>query len=98
VALVLQGKVDANGAQIAALDLTASDKQNLKLSGQVDWSKGLSAEAKIDWLDFPWHRLYPLIDEPQVALRSFNGEVSYTDGSTSATSTPRWTVRPGRSA
>ncbi|TFW34468.1 translocation/assembly module TamB, partial [Pseudomonas fluorescens] len=24
--------------------------------------------------------LYPLIDEPQVALRSFNGEVSYTDG------------------
>ena len=80
VALVLQGKVDANGAQIAALDLTASDKQNLKLTGQVDWSKGLSAEAKIDWLDFPWHRLYPLIDEPQVALRSFNGEVSYTDG------------------
>ncbi|PPA02210.1 hypothetical protein C4E44_20590, partial [Pseudomonas sp. MWU12-2312b] len=49
VALMLQGKVDANGAQIAALDLTASDKQNLKLSGQVDWSKGLSAEAKIDW-------------------------------------------------
>jgi len=80
VALVLQGKVDANGAQIAALDLMANDKQNLKLSGQVDWSKGLSAEAKIDWLDFPWHRLYPLIDEPQVALRSFNGEVSYTDG------------------
>ncbi len=80
VALVLQGKVDANGAQIAALDLTASDKQHLKLTGQVDWSKGLSAEAKIDWLDFPWHRLYPLIDEPQVALRSFNGEVSYTDG------------------
>ncbi|MFD2884345.1 hypothetical protein ACFS4T_23655 [Pseudomonas lini] len=37
-------------------------------------------KRKIDWLDFPWHRLYPLIDEPQVALRSFNGEVSYTDG------------------
>ncbi len=80
VALVLQGKVDAKGAQIAGLDLTANDKQSLKLTGLVDWSKGLSAEAKIDWLDFPWHRLYPLIDEPQVALRSFNGEVSYTDG------------------
>jgi translocation and assembly module TamB len=80
VELVLQGKVDANGAQVAALDLTANDRQKLKLTGQVDWSKGLSAEAKIDWLDFPWHRLYPLIDEPQVALRSFNGEVSYTDG------------------
>ncbi|VVN46608.1 Translocation and assembly module subunit TamB [Pseudomonas fluorescens] len=80
VALVLQGKVDASGAQIAALDLTANDKQNLKLTGNLDWSKGFSAQAKIDWLDFPWHRLYPLIDEPEVALRSFNGEVSYTDG------------------
>lgn len=80
VALLLQGKVDAKGAQIAGLDLTANDKQSLKLTGNLDWSKGFSAEAKIDWLDFPWHRLYPLIDEPQVALRSFNGEVSYTDG------------------
>jgi translocation and assembly module TamB len=80
VALALQGKVDANGAQIAALDLTASDQQSLKLTGQLDWSKGLSADAKVAWLDFPWHRLYPLIDEPQVALRSFNGDVSYTDG------------------
>lgn len=80
VTLALQGKVDAKGAQIAALDLTANDKQSLKLTGQLDWSKGLSAEAKIDWLDFPWHRLYPLIDEPQVALRTFTGEVSYTDG------------------
>ncbi|EUB75758.1 protein of unknown function DUF490 [Pseudomonas sp. GM41(2012)] len=80
VALLLQGKVDANGAQIAGLDLTANDKQSLKLTGKLDWSKGLSADAKIDWLDFPWHSLYPLIDEPEVALRSFNGEVSYTDG------------------
>jgi translocation and assembly module TamB len=80
VALLLQGKVDANGAQIAGLDLTANDNQSLKLTGKLDWSKGLSADAKIDWLDFPWHSLYPLIDEPEVALRSFNGEVSYTDG------------------
>ena len=80
VALALQGKVDAQGAQIAGLDLSANDKQYLKLTGQMDWRKGLTAEAKIDWLDFPWHRVYPLIDEPQVALRSFNGEVSYTDG------------------
>ncbi|MFJ7108721.1 translocation/assembly module TamB domain-containing protein [Pseudomonas sp. NPDC098740] len=80
VALLLQGKVDANGAQIAGLDLTANDKQSLKLTGNLDWSKGLNANAKIDWLDFPWYRLYPLIDEPEVALRSFNGEVSYTDG------------------
>ncbi|MFL6611797.1 MAG: translocation/assembly module TamB domain-containing protein [Pseudomonas sp.] len=80
VALLLQGKVDANGAQIAGLDLDAGNQQSLKLTGQLDWREGLSAEAKIAWLDFPWHRLYPLIDEPQVTLRSFNGEVSYTDG------------------
>nr|WP_157711723.1 translocation/assembly module TamB domain-containing protein [Pseudomonas sp. PB120] len=80
VALMLQGKVDAKGAQIAGLDLTANDKQSLKLTGNLDWSKGLSADAKIDWQDFPWHRLYPLIDEPQVALRRFNGDISYTDG------------------
>ncbi|WP_372437297.1 translocation/assembly module TamB domain-containing protein [Pseudomonas chlororaphis subsp. aureofaciens] len=80
VALALQGKVDAKGAQIAALDLTANDKQNLKLTGQLDWSQGLNAEAKLDWLDFPWHRLYPLIEEPAVAVRRFNAEVAYRDG------------------
>nr|WP_189664114.1 translocation/assembly module TamB domain-containing protein [Pseudomonas sp. SWRI111] len=80
VALLLKGKVDANGAQIAGLDLNANDTQSLKLTGNVDWSKGLSAQANINWQDFPWHRLYPEIDEPQVALRTFIGEVSYTDG------------------
>ncbi|TFY88530.1 translocation/assembly module TamB [Pseudomonas nabeulensis] len=80
VDLLLQGKVDAKGAQIAGLDLNAGDKQSLKLSAQLDWQQGFSADAKIDWLDFPWHRLYPLIDEPQVALRTFNGEISYKDG------------------
>nr|BFD43090.1 translocation/assembly module TamB domain-containing protein [Pseudomonas sp. FFPRI_1] len=80
VALLLQGKVDAKGAQIAALDLSASDQQSLKLSGQLDWSDGFAAEAKLAWLDFPWHRLYPLIEEPAVKVRSFNAEVAYRDG------------------
>ncbi|WP_248750411.1 translocation/assembly module TamB domain-containing protein [Pseudomonas sp. MWU15-20650] len=80
VDLLLQGKVDAKGAQIAGLELNAGDKQSLKLSANLDWQQGFSADAKIDWLDFPWHRLYPLIDEPQVALRTFNGEISYKDG------------------
>ncbi|WP_338492504.1 translocation/assembly module TamB domain-containing protein [Pseudomonas trivialis] len=78
--LLLQGRVDARGAQIAGLDLNAGDKQNLKLSANLDWQQGFSADAKIDWLDFPWHRLYPLIDEPQVTLHTFNGEISYKDG------------------
>lgn len=80
VDLLLQGKVDAEGAHIAGLDLTAGDQQSLKLSANLDWQQGFSADAKIAWLDFPWHRLYPVIDEPQVALRTFNGEVSYKDG------------------
>ncbi|NWC58603.1 translocation/assembly module TamB domain-containing protein [Pseudomonas veronii] len=80
VDLLLQGKVDAKGAQIAGLDLSAGDKQSLKLTAQLDWQQGFQADAKIDWLDFPWHRLYPLIDEPQVTLRTFNGEIFYKDG------------------
>ncbi|MEB0040587.1 MULTISPECIES: translocation/assembly module TamB domain-containing protein [unclassified Pseudomonas] len=80
VALRLQGRVDAQGADIAALDLTVSPEQSLKLSGKLDWRQGFSADAKIDWLSFPWHRLYPAIDEPQVSVRTFRGEVSYSDG------------------
>ena len=80
VDLLLQGKVDAKGAQIAGLDVNAGDKQSLKLSANLDWQQGFSADAKIAWLDFPWHRLYPVIDEPQVTLRTFNGEVAYKDG------------------
>ncbi|MGH2421730.1 translocation/assembly module TamB [Pseudomonas sp. C 49-2] len=80
VDLLLQGRVDAKGAQIAGLDLNAGDQQSLKLTAQLDWQQGFSADAKIDWLDFPWHRLYPVTDEPQVALRTFNGEISYKDG------------------
>lgn len=80
VALSLQGRVDAKGAQITTLELQASDHQSLKLEGQLDWSQGFVAEARLAWLDFPWHRLYPQIDEPAVALRKFNAEVAYRDG------------------
>ena len=80
VAVALNGRVDAKGATIQALDLSASPQQHLSLNGALNWEQGLRAEAKLDWLDFPWHRLYPAIEEPQVALRKFSGEVSYTDG------------------
>ncbi|WP_422421741.1 translocation/assembly module TamB domain-containing protein [Pseudomonas sp. GZD-222] len=80
VALNLQGKVDAKGAQLSALDLTAGADQHLKLTAKADWQHGLSAEATIDWLDFPWLHLYPLEQAPQVALRRFNGQVQYRDG------------------
>ncbi|MEF9900494.1 MAG: translocation/assembly module TamB domain-containing protein [Pseudomonas sp.] len=80
VALNLQGKVDAKGAQLTALDLTASADKRLKLTANVDWQQGLNAEATIDWLDFPWLRLYPLEEAPQVTLHRFVGQVQYRDG------------------
>ena len=80
VELRLQGRVDAKGAQLAGLDLTAGTQQHLKLSGQVDWQQGLTAEAKVDWRDFPWHRLYAEIEEPAVTLKTFTAEVQYRDG------------------
>ncbi|MFA0928134.1 translocation/assembly module TamB domain-containing protein [Pseudomonas syringae pv. tagetis] len=80
VALSLRGSADANGASIAALDLSANDQQRLAVNGTFNWQNGFSADASIDWLDFPWHRLYPVESEPQVSLHAFKGEISYTDG------------------
>ncbi|MEE4680521.1 translocation/assembly module TamB domain-containing protein [Pseudomonas alliivorans] len=78
--LALQGLADAKGATIEALNLAASEQQRLRINGKVNWETGFSADATVDWLDFPWQRLYPLESEPQVALHAFNGDVSYTDG------------------
>ncbi|MDF9619674.1 translocation/assembly module TamB [Pseudomonas entomophila] len=80
IGLVLAGKVDAKGARLDALDLNASDTQRLKLQANADWQKGLSADATLDWQDFPWLRLYPLEQPPQVTLKRFNAQVQYRDG------------------
>ncbi|MDR6712929.1 translocation and assembly module TamB [Pseudomonas hunanensis] len=80
IALNLSGRVDAKGAQLAALDLNASDAQRVKLQANADWQQGLVADAQIDWQDFPWLRLYPLEEAPQVTLKRFNAQVAYRDG------------------
>ena len=80
VALALNGKVDADGAQIAALNLDAGPEQRLNLRANLDWREGFSADSTLDWLNFPWHRLYPVIDEPAVALRTFKANATYRDG------------------
>ncbi|MDH0301482.1 MULTISPECIES: translocation/assembly module TamB [unclassified Pseudomonas] len=80
IGLVLAGKVDAKGAQLAALDLNASDSQRVKLQASAHWHQGLSADASVDWLDFPWLRLYPMEAAPQVTLKRFNAQVQYRDG------------------
>ncbi|HEK0907012.1 TPA: translocation/assembly module TamB [Pseudomonas putida] len=80
VALALNGKVDAKGARLETLDLSASETQRLTLQASADWQQGLTADARIDWLDFPWLRLYPMDEAPQVTLKRFNAQVHYRDG------------------
>lgn len=80
VALSLRGRVDAQGADIAALDLSAAKDQRVAVTGRLDWKDAFAANAQLDWLDFPWRRLYPAIDEPPVSVHTFKTEVSYSDG------------------
>ena len=78
--LALTGTVDAKGAQVQGLQLGANDAQRIKLNGQLSWQDGFSANAKLDWLDFPWHHLYPVIAEPQVGIHRLGAEVAYRNG------------------
>ncbi|NIF25055.1 translocation/assembly module TamB [Pantoea sp. Tr-811] len=80
IALALAGRVDAKGVNVQALDLKASDSQRLKLQANADWQQGLSADAQLDWQDFPWLRLYPLQTPPEVTLKRLNAQVTYRDG------------------
>ncbi len=80
IALMLTGRADAKGAQLKGLDLTANDKQRLTLQANADWQEGLKADAKLDWFDFPWLRLYPMEQPPQVTLKRLTAQVTYVDG------------------
>lgn len=80
VVLTLRGRVDAQGADIAALDLSAAKDQRVGVSGRLDWQEGFAADARLDWLDFPWRRLYPQVGEPPVNLHGLKAEVQYRDG------------------
>ncbi|MGE8405744.1 MAG: translocation/assembly module TamB domain-containing protein [Pseudomonas sp.] len=78
--LALRGRVDAKGAEVAGLDLSATPEQRLALTAKVDWQQALTASATLDWLDFPWLRLYPLEQPPQVQLHRLTAQVQYHDG------------------
>lgn len=80
VVLSLRGRVDAEGADIATLDLSAAKEQRVTLTGRLDWQDAFAATARLDWLDFPWRRLYPAIEEPPVSVHTLKAEVSYSDG------------------
>ncbi|MGB5957431.1 translocation/assembly module TamB domain-containing protein [Pseudomonas sp.] len=80
IELVLAGLVDSKGARLDALELNASATQRVKLQATADWQQGLVADAQLDWLDFPWLRLYPLETPPEVTLKRLNAQVRYRDG------------------
>lgn len=77
--LQLRGRVDAAGADIELLRIEA-DAQHVQLEGTLAWSEVFSVDARLDWLDFPWQRLYPLDEPPPVALQQLQAEVSYSEG------------------
>ena len=78
--LALRGRVDAKGAEVAGLDLTATPEQRLALTATANWENALTATATLDWQDFPWLRLYPLDEAPQVVLHRLKAQVQYRDG------------------
>lgn len=80
VALALNALVSATGAQINQVRLQAGGEQSVQLEGSLDWSEALSAEAHLQWRDFPWLRLYPM-EPPPVTLRRLDADLSYLDGS-----------------
>ena len=80
IALALAGLLKADGAAISNLSLAASSEQQVQLSGELSWQQGLSLDSHFNWQNFPWQRLYPLDEEPPVALRTLSGELAYQDG------------------
>ncbi|MDX1297444.1 MAG: translocation/assembly module TamB domain-containing protein [Pseudomonas sp.] len=80
VALALAGLLKADGATISNLSLSANPKQQVQVSGELNWQQGLSLESRFNWQNFPWQRLYPLAEEPPVALRELKGELAYQAG------------------
>ena len=80
IALALAGLLKADGAIISNLGLTAESERRVQLSGELNWQQGLSLDSRFNWQNFPWQRLYPLDEEPPVALRVLNGELAFQDG------------------
>ena len=80
IALLLNGWVDAKSARLEGLDLTADAGQQVALQATANWQDTLNAQAKLDWNDFPWLRLYPLDEAPPVTLKRLTAQVDYQDG------------------
>jgi translocation and assembly module TamB len=77
--LQLSSRVDAAGADVELLRIQA-DEQHVQIEGKLAWSEAFSVDARLDWLDFPWQRLYPMDEPPAVALHTLQAEGSYSEG------------------
>lgn len=80
VALLLQGVVTGEGADISQLQLRADEQRKLDLNAKMSWSDGFSVDATFDWQDFPWLMLYPLETPPPVSVKTLKGDISFADG------------------
>lgn len=79
IKLKLAALVKATGAQLSTLSLTASDEAFVAVQGAVDWQQELSADAQLQWRQFPWHSLLAQEDIP-VQLQRLDGQVNYSAG------------------
>lgn len=85
VDLTLAGLVTTAEARDIRLQLSTKDKsdnspQTITVAGRTQWQDGLSAEATIQLRQFPWYSLISGLDQPPVALRKLDGDVSWRDG------------------
>ncbi len=80
IPLNLAGLVTASGADIQALTLQAADNQHVSVNGRLDWQDAFTADADFTWLDFPWRRLLPEVEEPAVTLHTLAGQLHFQDG------------------
>ncbi|NWO05181.1 MAG: translocation/assembly module TamB domain-containing protein [Alteromonadaceae bacterium] len=52
----------------------------LSVTGKASWFDGISADAKVQLQDFPWHSLIPGLSEPAVSLRQLTADARYEEG------------------
>ncbi|HEA54032.1 MAG TPA: translocation/assembly module TamB [Marinobacter antarcticus] len=85
VSLVTTAEARDIRLELSAGSKTATDKANTSpqtvvVIGKTQWQGGLSAEATLQLRQFPWYSLLPGMEEPPVALRKLDGNMSWQDG------------------
>ncbi|WP_303289137.1 translocation/assembly module TamB domain-containing protein [Marinobacter sp. SS5-14b] len=87
ISLALKGVVTTGDVSDLVLSLSgpaASERQQpgtFEARGEVSWSEGLEANAKLNLDAFPWYGLIPGIQPPPVVLEALQGQATYRDGS-----------------